>query len=127
MSATVTAESTSEVALILRLFRAAVPCARGVVIATDDGFPIAHDLPQGFDPVEAARHAVADRSRAASVSTGGTPASAFVDTPSGLALVVFLARDVTAHAGGLARDADRAAAEWVGMDLGSAAARVLAA
>jgi predicted regulator of Ras-like GTPase activity (Roadblock/LC7/MglB family) len=79
---------------ILKTLRATMPSASGVMLATDDGLAVAHDLPRGMDAAEAALEAAARLREArfdAIMSGAGQPASVFLDSPAGPVLVVFIA------------------------------------
>lgn len=114
---------------LLKLFRASVGSRGGVVLATADGTPVAHDLPLGTDAADAARTAARERARvlaSARRAHAPEPASAFVDTPSGRALVVFVESDLVLFAG-LGMDMDPACAEWAGLDVGDGVREIMEA
>lgn len=70
---------------LLELFRAVMPGVRGVVLATPEGRPVAHDLPHDPSPLAAA--AIAQHHAA-----GDVGASTMVHHADGLYLVVFLSQ-----------------------------------
>lgn len=84
------APPTAPLDATLRLFHAAVPMASGVVLASLDGVVLAHDLPAHADAHAATGEAARER-MAVLATSRASPASAFVQTPAGLALVVFMA------------------------------------
>lgn len=114
---------------LLQLFRASVGCEGGVVLATADGTPLAHDLPLGTDAVDAARTAAKERQRILDTvrsEHAPEPASAFVETPSGQALVVFVESDLVLFAG-LGMSVDHTLAEWAALDVGEGVREVMEA
>jgi len=88
-------EANSE---LVQLFRAVMPGVRGVVLATPDGRPLAHDL--AHDPAPLAASAWAQHQ-----ALGSVGASTMVAGADGLYLVVFLSQQQAflTHAASAAR------------------------
>lgn len=91
--------------LALRLFRAAAPGVTGVVLASADGHPVAHDLATQSRAGWAAHAAVAlhhGSTGAAPLARAEDGASVFVPSDDGLLLVVFVPQTTTLPADPLA-------------------------
>lgn len=86
--------SPSALAATARMLQSIVPDAKGAVLLSEAGAPLAANLPHGLDLAAVAKVALA-KLRAAEVDAiahGATqPASVFVDLPQGRILAVFMA------------------------------------